>query len=195
MCSLVVAVRVARKLRAEVCPGAVCPPSTRKPEKEATMSVYYPERKWPRLIPENAVMVSVFQGGEQAYGLIANLSEAGACVVAGVHFEPGKNLLLRIGFDPEGTPFTTQAAVVWSRDESESAKKPTFVHGIKFVLISEEQRAELKNILSEPDFHAPVIPGMSSTSSGLDEMMIDLNEDLNELGDRIFQKIRTADNP
>ena len=53
------------------------------------VSIYNPERQWPRLIPANAVMVSIFSGTEQAYGLLANISEVGACFVSGVQHVPG----------------------------------------------------------------------------------------------------------
>lgn len=133
-------------------------------------------------------MVSVYAGLEQAYGLLSNISGEGACVVSGVHFEPNSTILLRISFDPEGEPFTTEAGVIWSRDESESEKKQTFVHGLKFNLISEEQRDELKAILTKPDFKKPVIPGNPSMRQGLGDVMEDLGDDLENLGNKLGEK-------
>jgi len=152
------------------------------------LSKYQPERKrkWPRLVPANAVMVSVFLGAEQAYGLIANISKFGACVVSGVHFPPGNRVLLRIGFEPEGDPFATEADVVWTRDESEASQNPTFVHGVKFCLLSAEQVSQLAAVLSRPHFRSPVIPGKATADAGgLDAMMVELNDDLDELGRKI----------
>ena len=149
------------------------------------MSVYSPERKWPRLVPENAVMVSVYAGTEQAYGLLANISEAGACVVSGVNFETGSKVLLRVGFDNESEPFSSEAKVVWSRDESESEKKATFVIGLKFDMISEDQRAYIKSVLARPGFK-PVVPGKPGMSGGLDDMMLELGEDLDGLGAKVL---------
>lgn len=150
------------------------------------MSIYAPERKWPRLVPANAVMASVYAGKVQAYGLIANISEDGTCVVSGVHFEPGSKILLRIGFDNE-KPFSTEANVVWSRDETESNSQPTFVHGVKFVMISDEQRTELKMILGRPGFQPPVIPGKpSDRGSGFGDLVVDLSEDLDQLGAKVL---------
>jgi hypothetical protein len=133
-------------------------------------------------------MVSIYAGLEQAYGLLSNISGEGACVVAGVHFEPNSTILLRISFDPEGEPFTTEARVIWSRDESESEKKATFVHGLKFSLISEEQRGELQAILSKPDFNKPVVPGNSSMRQGLGDVMEDLSQDLDKLGGKLGEE-------
>lgn len=157
------------------------------------MSKYHPERKWPRLVPADSVMVSIFLGAEQAYGLIANISEYGACVVSGVHFPPGSRVLLRIGFQPERDPFATEADVIWSRDESEASHNPTFVHGVKLCMLSAEQRSQLTSALSRPDFHAPVIPGKSAADTGgLDAMMVDLNDDLDELGRKIVREGQTS---
>ena len=148
------------------------------------MSVYSPERKWPRLVPDNAVMVSIYVGMEQAYGLLANLSEAGACVVSGVDFEPGSKVLLRIGFDANGEPFSSEAKVVWSRDESESEKKATYVLGLRFDMISGEQMVLLKEALARPGFK-PIVPGKPDVGDGLDAMMLDLGDDLDELGSKV----------
>lgn len=124
------------------------------------MPVYTPERKWPRLVPANSIMASIYAGVEQAYGLIANISESGACVASGIAFKTGSKVLLRIGFEPEKEPFTTEAKIVWSREGTESKQNPTFYHGVEFNLSTEEQRKELHLILSRPNFEAPVIPGM-----------------------------------
>lgn len=109
-------------------------------------------------------------------------------MVSGVHFEPNNTILLRISFDPEGEPFTTEASVIWSRDESESEKKATFVHGLKFNLISEEQRREIEAILTKPDFKKPVVPGNRSMRQGLGDLMEDLSEDLGNLGNNLGEK-------
>lgn len=156
------------------------------------MSKYRPERLWPRLVPTNSVMVSVFAGEAQAYGLIANISEAGSCVVSGVHFEPGTPVLLRIGFEFPDNPFTTEAKIIWSRDETEPGQKATFVHGVKFFLIA-EQRMQLRAILNRPGFKAPVIPGEDPSGTGkFHAMMVDLNEDLDQLATKVQRKTETS---
>ncbi len=150
------------------------------------MSIYSPERQWPRLVPDNAVMVSIFSGTDQAYGLIANVSEVGVCIVSGVHFEPGSSILVRIEFQAQGKPFSSQAKVVWSRDETPPNQPASFVHGVTFIQMTEEQLVELRMVLNHPKFKKPVVPGKSELDSGeLDEMMIDLNEDLENLGLKI----------
>jgi hypothetical protein len=105
-------------------------------------------------------MASIYAGTEQAYGLIANISQAGACLASGIAFKAGSKVLLRIGFDPEGEPFTTEARVVWSREGTENKQNPTYYHGVEFNLSTDEQGKELHLILSRPDFEAPIIPGI-----------------------------------
>lgn len=149
------------------------------------MSKYFPERMWPRLVPKGSVMVSIYgPDSSQAYGVISDISEGGAQVVAGVHFEPGSRVLLRIGFDP-GEPFSTQSEVVWSRDGSDEAHKASWIHGVKFTIADPDHRAQLRSILESPDFQQPVVPGAKPTEAGLDSMMNDLSGELGKLGDKI----------
>ena len=64
-------------------------------------------------------------------------------------------------------------------------KKATFVHGLKFHNISEEQRGELQAVLSKPDFNKPVVPGNPSMRQGLGDLMEDLSQDLDNLGNKL----------
>jgi hypothetical protein len=131
-------------------------------------------------------MVSIFgPDGEQAYGVIANVSEGGAQVVAGVSFESGSNVLLRIGFDPS-EPFATPAEIVWVRDDSDEKHKSSWVYGVRFRIKDPEQRDRLRSILMSPSFEPPVLPGQPAPStSGLDNLMDELGDELSELGERI----------
>lgn len=131
-------------------------------------------------------MVSIFgPDGEQAYGVIANVSEGGAQVVTGVCFESGSSVLLRIGFDPS-EPFATPADIVWARDESDEKHKSSYVYGVRFRIKDPEQLARLRDILTSPSFQQPVLPGQpASAPAGLDHMMDDLGDELGKLGERI----------
>lgn len=151
----------------------------------AKLSKYFPERIWPRLVPKGSVMVSIYgPKSEQAYGVLSDISIGGAQFVAGVLFEPGHRVLLRIGFDPE-EPFSTPAEIMWTRDESDVKHKSNFVHGVRFRIDDPEQRARLEAIVTSPEFVTPVVPGKPRPSAGLDNIVRDLSEELTELGDRI----------
>ncbi len=131
-------------------------------------------------------MVSIFgPDGEQAYGVIANVSEGGAQLVTGVCFESGSRVLLRIGFDPS-EPFATPAEIVWVRDESDDKHKSSYLYGVRFRIKDPEQQVRLRVILESPSFTQPVLPGRPATpSAGLDTMMDELGDELGKLGDQI----------
>lgn len=152
------------------------------------VSKYFPERVWPRLVPKGSVMVSIFgPDGDQAYGVITDVSEGGAQVAAGVAFESGSRILLRIGFDP-AEPFATPAEIVWVRDDSDERHKSSYVYGVQFRISDPEQQARLREILISPTFEQPVLPGQSPTRSGLDKMMNDLGDELGKLGERMREE-------
>ena len=133
-------------------------------------------------------MVSIFgPDGEQAYGVIANVSEGGAQVVAGVCFESGSSVLLRIGFDPS-EPFATPADIIWVRDDSDEKHKSSWVYGVRFRIKDPEQRARLRELLLSPSFQQPVLPGQAAApKAGLDDMMDDLGDEFGLLGERISE--------
>jgi PilZ domain len=149
------------------------------------LSKYLPERIWPRLVPKGSVMVSIYgPKSEQAYGVLSDISIGGAQFLAGVLFEPGSRVLLRIGFKPD-EPFSTPAEIVWIRDESDARHKANFVHGVRFRIEDPEQRARLESILTSPEFIAPVVPGRPVPAAGLDSMVRDLSDELSDLGERM----------
>ncbi len=129
------------------------------------MSKYQPERVWPRLVPQGSVMVSIYgPGGNQAYGVITDVSVGGAKIVAGVGFPAGASLLLRIGFDPDA-PYSTSGRVIWCHDESDATHRASFSHGIRFMITDPEQEGRLRAILESPGFEQPVLPGQLATAS------------------------------
>ena len=129
------------------------------------VSKYQPERVWPRLVPKGSVMVSIYApDGSQSYGVISDVSLGGARIVAGVGFQAGASLLLRIGFDPDA-PYSTSSRVVWCRDESDEKHRASFSHGVRFLISDPEQVERLRAILESPDFEQPVIPGQPAAAS------------------------------
>ena len=150
-----------------------------------SVSKYFPERVWPRLVPKGSVMVSVYgPESEQAYGVLSDVSEGGAQFVAGVLFETKSRVLLRIGFNPE-EPFSVPAEIVWTRDESDAKHKANYAHGVRFRLEDPEQRERLCAILRSREFVAPILPGAPREGPGLSDVVRDLSDELVELGDRI----------
>ena len=110
-------------------------------------------------------MVSIYgPDGGQAYGVITDVSVGGAKFVAGVGFEGGVSVLLRIGFDPD-QPFSTSANVIWCQDESDEKHRASFAHGVRFLISDPEQLERLQAILESPDFEQPVLPGQAAATS------------------------------
>ena len=92
-------------------------------------------------------MVSIYgPDGNQAYGVITDVSVGGANIVVGVGFQAGASLLLRIGFDPD-SPFSTSGEVVWCRNESDEKHRASFSHGVRFLISDPEQIDRLRAIL------------------------------------------------
>jgi len=119
------------------------------------LAKYRPKDFLSRLVPQNRATVSIYnRESGHAYGLVTNLSEQGACIDTGAHFEPGTTVLLRIRFSSEGDPFVIEAEIVWSREQDNSAKPHSFRHGVKFCFTADEQRSILKSVL--PRFSSPV---------------------------------------
>ena len=138
------------------------------------MSKYRPERYWPRLVPKNRTTVSIYDRElGHAYGLITNLSETGACVDTGVHFEPGTTVLLRIRFSSGAEPFVTEAEIVWGRGQGNPGTARSFLHGAKFSFTTDEQRFILKGVLNSVEFRA----GSVDYPDASDKLMGDLNKD------------------
>jgi Tfp pilus assembly protein PilZ len=73
------------------------------------------ERGAVRLIPRHPVPVEIMTVGvAAARGLLANISEHGACVWTETAFDEGEALVLRLGFKGEKQPFQVAGEVVWS---------------------------------------------------------------------------------
>lgn len=72
------------------------------------------ERNAVRVVPRSAVTVAIAnQGLSLAYGVVADISEAGACVWTNGLFKPGEALNLRLSFANEAQPFQASGRLVW----------------------------------------------------------------------------------
>jgi Tfp pilus assembly protein PilZ len=74
-----------------------------------------------RVTPRSAVTVAIEnQGYPMAYGVVANISERGACLWTNGKFAIGESLVLRLSFPHEPQPLQAAGRVVWEdlhRDE------------------------------------------------------------------------------
>ena len=79
------------------------------------------ERAAVRVVPRSAVTVAIENPAyPMAYGVVANISDVGACVWTNGAFAIGENLVLRLSFPREPQPLQAAGRVVWEdalRDE------------------------------------------------------------------------------
>jgi hypothetical protein len=71
-------------------------------------------RRAARVVPPEPVTVTMENGNGVAYGIVANISETGACVRTDVAFAPGEELLVRLNFAREAQPVSATGRVVWA---------------------------------------------------------------------------------
>ncbi len=151
---------------------------------QTTMVAHNTERRLLRPVPADSIMVSVSFGLSQGFGTLSDISEAGACIALGVHVQPGSDVLLRIQFVEERKFFTIDAEVVWSRIETRPREPKSFVHGIKFTMDTDEQRAQLRMMLNRPGFQKPTSPDTPPADlSGIKGKDTDPYDDLEALKD------------
>jgi Tfp pilus assembly protein PilZ len=80
------------------------------------------ERGAVRVVPKRAITIVIeHQGLPLAYGVVANISDNGACVWTNGRFEVGERLELRLSFPRQPQTFETTCHIVWGAPEPEEA--------------------------------------------------------------------------
>jgi Tfp pilus assembly protein PilZ len=104
------------------------------------------ERSAVRVVPKNAItLVIENQGLPLAYGVVANISDAGACVWTNGQFSIGESVALRLSFAREVQPFEAKGHVVWG--EPEAGGKETLRYGLEWDEVPPPERARLKSLI------------------------------------------------
>ena len=76
------------------------------------------ERDAVRIVPRNPITVALQEASTPfAYGVVANISEGGACIWTNARLEPGRNVALRLSFPRGSQPIDAEGLVVWGRAE------------------------------------------------------------------------------
>ncbi len=118
-------------------------------------------RGWQRRLPGQAVTVAVRQGETPlTYGVVSNISEAGACVLTDTNFPFNTKLDLTLSFYRRVELFTLAARIAWTRDDPRGAGIEL---GLEFKELSERDRERLRTVLSTGDF--PLPPGSTPPRS------------------------------
>ncbi|HXK12348.1 MAG TPA: PilZ domain-containing protein [Vicinamibacteria bacterium] len=79
------------------------------------------ERSAVRIVPRNPITVALQEAGAPfAYGVVANISEGGACIWTNARLEPGRSLALRLSFPKGSQPVQADGVVIWVEAESQT---------------------------------------------------------------------------
>ena len=142
-----------------------------------------------RLVPRQSATVAVYRGEQQiGYGIVADVSEAGACIVTDSLMVPGTDLRLKLSFYREARLFETVARVVWSRDASASDRgySGLRLHGLRFTVTSTLERSRLVAILQKDEAFVTVFkPAVTE----FDRLASSLSNELDALGEKIDKNV------
>jgi len=73
------------------------------------------ERAKARFVPRRAVTVAFEgQGDARSYGVVANISEGGACVWSDAPLKQGQRITLAVSFARASRPVPAEARIVWT---------------------------------------------------------------------------------
>ena len=104
-----------------------------------------------RVVPGAAVTVVVGnQGIPLAYGVVANISNQGACVWTNGRFKVGDSVSLRLSFAREAEPFEATARVVWGEAPSEGGH--ALRYGLQWDPTPETEQSRLKGLIDRASF-------------------------------------------
>jgi Tfp pilus assembly protein PilZ len=72
------------------------------------------ERQAVRFVPQRPVTVAIEkQGTPFAYGVVANISEGGACILTNARLAEGQRVQMRLSFSRQPQPVLAEGFVVW----------------------------------------------------------------------------------
>ena len=85
--------------------------------------MYTPPRQRTRIVPPRPITVGIDDENRLplGYGVVPNVSEAGACVLTDSYLEPGGRLVLRISFTYPAEVHVVAARVVWTGGGADSS--------------------------------------------------------------------------
>ena len=142
-----------------------------------------------RLAPKYAATAAVYCDEQQVgYGVVTNLSEAGACIVTDSRLAPGSDLRLKLSFYEQPRLFETIARVVWTEEagSDRAGLAGLRLYGLRFTVTSTAERSHLLHILQRKDSFVTVF---QPTVTEFDRMQTSLAGELDALGDKLGKNI------
>jgi hypothetical protein len=115
----------------------------------------YVSRRTGRLVPSSSVTVALLEENLPiAYGVVRDISEAGACIMTNTSLNPGRTYQFRMSFFG-GEILEAVARVVWREVYKASGSELLGVpHGIEFIDINDSNLGNLRRILDARAFGA-----------------------------------------
>jgi hypothetical protein len=115
----------------------------------------YVSRRTGRFVPSTSVTVALLEENLPiAYGVVRDISEAGACIMTNTSLNPGRTYQFRMSFFG-GEILEAVARVVWREIYRPDSSEPVGVpHGIEFIDINDENLVNLRRILQTREFGA-----------------------------------------
>jgi len=114
----------------------------------------YVSRRTGRLVPSSSVTVALLEENLPiAYGVVRDISEAGACIMTNTSLSPGRTYQFRMSFFG-GEILEAVARVVWREvHKASGGSEPLGVpHGIEFIDINDSNLGNLRRILEARAF-------------------------------------------
>ena len=109
-------------------------------------------RRSGRAVPSTSVTVALLEENVPvAYGVIRDLSEAGACIMTNAALKPGNQYQFRMSFFG-GKVLEAHAKVVWRESMESGAPAEEIPHGLEFSEIQETHLENLRGILGSSAF-------------------------------------------
>jgi hypothetical protein len=106
------------------------------------------QRGMVRVIPRSPITVAIQEeGAPLAYGVVANISVAGACIWTDAGLEPGRRLALRLSFPRGSQPIEAEGVVVWGEARS-AGHAGALRYGLQFVDRSGDPEGRLGRMIS-----------------------------------------------
>jgi Tfp pilus assembly protein PilZ len=99
-----------------------------------------------RIVPRTPITIAIQDGGvPNAYGVVANISEAGVCIWTDADLDPGVSLNLRLSFPRRSQPLDAEGVVVWGEPRGSSRNRR---YGLKWKDQTSPRLERLKGIIA-----------------------------------------------
>jgi hypothetical protein len=106
------------------------------------------ERSSVRVSPRTPVRVEIGRAGQPtALGVVADISDHGACVVTDGTFPIGESLVLHLVFAPDVQPFQAAGRVVWMRHGGDVPGAQRY--GLQWAHRTGPQHARLRELITD----------------------------------------------